>query len=206
MSKKLLLLLSMTVLAVALGSCRPNNSNTAGESSNVSETQPLTEVASNTNSQSTGEIEVVAVPVQDTSTDTVQISELPQTPTTEAVPETGGETNDSGSPNTETSTNPESSNSNTLDSTQSDAVQVVEVIDETETVEVETGQETTGQETTGQEVQVTANEGYHEVVAGDNLYAISVRYGTTVETLVELNAIADPTQLQIGQRIILPSN
>ena len=42
------------------------------------------------------------------------------------------------------------------------------------------------------------------VKAGDSLYAIARRFGTTVEELVRLNQIADPSRLVIGQSLVIP--
>jgi formylglycine-generating enzyme required for sulfatase activity len=42
------------------------------------------------------------------------------------------------------------------------------------------------------------------VQAGDTLGAIAKQYGVTVEALQEVNAISDPTHLQIGQKLIIP--
>ena len=42
------------------------------------------------------------------------------------------------------------------------------------------------------------------VRAGDSLYAIARRFGTTVEELVRLNQIADPSRLVIGQSLVIP--
>ena len=44
----------------------------------------------------------------------------------------------------------------------------------------------------------------HLVQAGDTLGAIARQYGVTVEALQEVNAISDPTRLQIGQELIIP--
>ena len=44
----------------------------------------------------------------------------------------------------------------------------------------------------------------HVVQAGDTLGAIAKQYGVTVEALQEVNAISDPTRLQIGQKLIIP--
>jgi murein DD-endopeptidase MepM/ murein hydrolase activator NlpD len=46
---------------------------------------------------------------------------------------------------------------------------------------------------------------YHEVRAGENLYRIGTRYGVDPKTLARANRIADVTNLQIGQRIWIPS-
>ncbi len=45
----------------------------------------------------------------------------------------------------------------------------------------------------------------HIVQAGENLYRIALRYGTTWQELAQLNGITDPTTLRVGQRLILPS-
>jgi LysM repeat protein len=42
------------------------------------------------------------------------------------------------------------------------------------------------------------------VEAGDTLSAIAARFDTTVAVLVELNAIEDAANLQIGQELRLP--
>ena len=42
------------------------------------------------------------------------------------------------------------------------------------------------------------------VRAGDSLYALGQRFGTTVEELVRLNQIADPSRLVIGQSLVVP--
>jgi lysozyme len=44
----------------------------------------------------------------------------------------------------------------------------------------------------------------YKVKSGDTLSAIAARFGTTVRVLVELNGIADPSRLKIGQVIQLP--
>ena len=42
------------------------------------------------------------------------------------------------------------------------------------------------------------------VRAGDSLYALGQRFGTTVEELQRLNQIADPSRLVIGQSLVVP--
>jgi LysM repeat protein len=42
------------------------------------------------------------------------------------------------------------------------------------------------------------------VEAGDSLYAIAERFGVTVEELAELNELADPRQLEVGQVLRIP--
>jgi murein DD-endopeptidase MepM/ murein hydrolase activator NlpD len=44
----------------------------------------------------------------------------------------------------------------------------------------------------------------HVVQRGENLFRISLRYGTTVEALAQLNSLIDPTSIQVGQRLLVP--
>ncbi len=44
----------------------------------------------------------------------------------------------------------------------------------------------------------------YQVRPGDTLSALAVRYGTTVNYLMQLNGISNPNQLLIGQRLVLP--
>ncbi len=44
----------------------------------------------------------------------------------------------------------------------------------------------------------------YTVQSGDTLGAIATRLGTTVAALVELNALADPNRLEVGQVLQLP--
>ncbi len=44
----------------------------------------------------------------------------------------------------------------------------------------------------------------HIVQPGENLYRIALRYGTTWQELAQLNNIYDPTQLRVGQQLLLP--
>jgi hypothetical protein len=46
----------------------------------------------------------------------------------------------------------------------------------------------------------------HVVATGDTLAKIARQYGTTVEDLVKLNAISNPNQIRIGQRLVLSRN
>ena len=61
----------------------------------------------------------------------------------------------------------------------------------------------------GQTLQVpggaTTPPNIHVVQAGENLYRIALRYGTTWQELAQLNGIADPTTLYVGQKLTLPS-
>lgn len=45
----------------------------------------------------------------------------------------------------------------------------------------------------------------YTVQEGDTLSAIALRFGTTVEALVEANGIADPHLIQVGQVLQIPS-
>lgn len=45
---------------------------------------------------------------------------------------------------------------------------------------------------------------YHVVRAGENLFRIALRYGTTVSVLAAINNISNPKLIYIGQKIYLP--
>ncbi len=54
-------------------------------------------------------------------------------------------------------------------------------------------------------VPVWAEEdGIHVVQAGENLYRIALRYGTTYRQLAASNGITDPHRIYVGQRLIVP--
>ena len=44
----------------------------------------------------------------------------------------------------------------------------------------------------------------HTVQKGDTLYTIARQHNTTVDTLVRLNALPDPSRLAVGQRLRVP--
>ena len=44
----------------------------------------------------------------------------------------------------------------------------------------------------------------YEVRAGDTLYALARRFGTTVEALAQLNQLVDPSRLVVGQSLLIP--
>jgi LysM repeat protein len=44
----------------------------------------------------------------------------------------------------------------------------------------------------------------HVVQAGENLYRIALRYGTTIAAIAEANGIANPTLISVGQQLIIP--
>ncbi len=45
----------------------------------------------------------------------------------------------------------------------------------------------------------------HVVQRGENLFRIAQRYGTTVEAIAQANGIQDPTQISVGQRLLIPN-
>jgi len=49
------------------------------------------------------------------------------------------------------------------------------------------------------------NTTIHVVQRGENLFRIALQYGTTVEAIARANGIADPTAIQVGQRLIIPN-
>ncbi|MDX2004248.1 MAG: M23 family metallopeptidase [Meiothermus sp.] len=51
---------------------------------------------------------------------------------------------------------------------------------------------------------IAVAQAVHTVKAGENLYRISLRYGTTVEALMRLNGIGDAAQLRVGQVLRVP--
>jgi peptidoglycan-N-acetylglucosamine deacetylase len=42
------------------------------------------------------------------------------------------------------------------------------------------------------------------VKSGDTLYAIAIRYNTTVAAIASLNNIANPNQIKVGQVLKIP--
>jgi murein DD-endopeptidase MepM/ murein hydrolase activator NlpD len=46
----------------------------------------------------------------------------------------------------------------------------------------------------------------YTVKSGDNLYNIARKYGTSVDTLVRLNGIDNPSLLKVGQHLLIPVN
>lgn len=46
----------------------------------------------------------------------------------------------------------------------------------------------------------------HVVQRDENLYRISLAYGTTVDELARLNGIPDPASIEVGQRLLVPAN
>jgi membrane-bound lytic murein transglycosylase D len=50
---------------------------------------------------------------------------------------------------------------------------------------------------------VAASGGY-VVQSGDTLYGIAARFGVSQETLMQANGISDPTQIHVGQQLVIP--
>lgn len=46
----------------------------------------------------------------------------------------------------------------------------------------------------------------HVVQRGENLFRIALRYSTSVDELVAMNGLSDPTQINIGQRLLVPTS
>lgn len=53
-------------------------------------------------------------------------------------------------------------------------------------------------------VRTSGNQRFYVVQRGDTLSAIARRFGTTTQTLVNLNRIRDAHTIEVGQKIILP--
>lgn len=61
-----------------------------------------------------------------------------------------------------------------------------------------------GEESALEENGDVESETVHTVVAGDNLWNIAMRYGTTVEDIAQLNDLDPEALLSIGQRLRIP--
>jgi len=44
----------------------------------------------------------------------------------------------------------------------------------------------------------------HIVQAGENMYRIALHYGTTITAIADANGIANPTQISVGQQLVIP--
>ncbi|AHV95562.1 LysM peptidoglycan-binding domain-containing protein [Paenibacillus sabinae] len=45
---------------------------------------------------------------------------------------------------------------------------------------------------------------YYTVQAGDNLYSIASRFGTTVQAILQANSLANPNNIYSGLRLYIP--
>jgi len=54
--------------------------------------------------------------------------------------------------------------------------------------------------------EIGDNIRYHQVLAGETLYRISLKYGMTVEELRKLNKIAPEVAIYVGQKLIVSRN
>ncbi len=52
--------------------------------------------------------------------------------------------------------------------------------------------------------EVSSGVTVHVVQRGENLYRIALRYGLTVAEIAQYNGIVDPTNIQVGQRLLIP--
>ena len=57
----------------------------------------------------------------------------------------------------------------------------------------------------GEQPQPPSDALVHVVQAGDTLFSIAWRYGTTVSELARLNNIANPWYIYVGQQLVIPS-
>lgn len=58
--------------------------------------------------------------------------------------------------------------------------------------------------TGGSGAPAPSSGGTHVVQPGENLYRIALRYGTTILALAKANGISDPTQIRVGQTLVIP--
>jgi murein DD-endopeptidase MepM/ murein hydrolase activator NlpD len=54
--------------------------------------------------------------------------------------------------------------------------------------------------------QIDSGVTIHVVQRGETLYRIALQYGVTVDELASLNGLADPSSIQVGQRLLVPVN
>lgn len=59
--------------------------------------------------------------------------------------------------------------------------------------------------TTAPTTEETSGTTTYVVQAGDTLFSIASRYGTTVDAISQANGIADPTQIYVGQELTIPT-
>lgn len=60
------------------------------------------------------------------------------------------------------------------------------------------------QQTTAGPVESGTGKIVHEVVVGDKLSELALRYNTTMEAIMELNNIKDPNHIMLGQKLQIP--
>jgi LysM repeat protein len=60
--------------------------------------------------------------------------------------------------------------------------------------------------TTGGSDTTAGGDQIYTVQAGDSLFVIAQRFGTTVNAIVEANNLSNPNALQIGQQLIIPGS
>jgi peptidoglycan/xylan/chitin deacetylase (PgdA/CDA1 family) len=56
----------------------------------------------------------------------------------------------------------------------------------------------------GDEPTIPPSQQTYIVQAGDTMYSIATRFGTSVSAIAQANGIADPTQINVGQVLIIP--
>jgi len=59
--------------------------------------------------------------------------------------------------------------------------------------------------TTAPTTEESAETTTYVVQAGDTLFSIATRYGTTVDAISQANGIVDPTQIYVGQALTIPT-
>jgi LysM repeat protein len=53
-------------------------------------------------------------------------------------------------------------------------------------------------------VEEPAVETNHTIAAGDTLFALSLRYGVSIEAIIAANGLANPDDLEVGQVLVIP--
>jgi LysM repeat protein len=51
---------------------------------------------------------------------------------------------------------------------------------------------------------IVASQAIHTVASGETLYGIALRYGVTVNAIVQANNLANPDRLNLGQQLVIP--